>query len=161
MFDIGWTEMLVIAVLAIVVIGPKDLPRVMRGLARIVAKMRALAREFQDGMNELAREAEIEDLKAKVTDMTRIDVDAAARHVIDPQRELDFDAAVSPPQPADADDASAPSATEAPPATSVPQPEVAPAEDEAPDEEAGKPDAGEEPDDPTAGTPPPAEDKTP
>lgn len=159
MFDIGWTEMLVIAVLAIVVIGPKDLPRVMRGLARVVAKMRGLAREFQDGMNELARETEIEDLKAKVADMTRVDVESAAHNVIDPQHQLDLDAAVSPSQPPDpvelSDPASSPS-DDVSPVTSVPQPDLVPAPDE---EEAAESHTDEEtPVAPATEKPSPAED---
>lgn len=85
MIDIGWTEMLVIAVLAIIVVGPKDLPRVMRGMARAMAKMRGLAREFQAGMNELAREAELDEIKAEVESLTKLDLKGRVQNMIDPE----------------------------------------------------------------------------
>lgn len=85
MIDIGWTEMLVIAVLAIVVVGPRDLPRVMRGMARAMAKMRSLAREFQAGMNELAREAELDEIKSEVESLTKVDIKGRVQNMIDPE----------------------------------------------------------------------------
>lgn len=85
MIDIGWTEMLVIAVLAIIVVGPKDLPRVMRGMARAMAKMRGLAREFQAGMAELAREAELDEIKSEVESLTKLDLKGRVQNMIDPE----------------------------------------------------------------------------
>lgn len=64
--EIGWSELLVIAILALVVIGPKDLPRFMRMVGLWIRKARGLAREFQDSMENLAREAEFEDLRKNV-----------------------------------------------------------------------------------------------
>ena len=58
MFEIGWSELLVIAVVAIVVIGPKDLPKAMRAVGGWTAKMKRMAREFQGQFNEALREAE-------------------------------------------------------------------------------------------------------
>jgi sec-independent protein translocase protein TatB len=66
MFDIGWTEMLVIAVVMIVVVGPKDLPKMLRAFGRTTAKMRAMAGDFQKQFNEALREAELEDVKKSV-----------------------------------------------------------------------------------------------
>lgn len=63
MFDIGWSEMLVIALLTLIVIGPKELPRVMRTVGQWVRKAQSLAREFQRGIDEMAREADLEDAK--------------------------------------------------------------------------------------------------
>jgi sec-independent protein translocase protein TatB len=60
---VGWTELLVLAVLAMIVIGPKDLPRVMRTVGRFVGKARAMAREFQSSFEEIAREAEMEEMR--------------------------------------------------------------------------------------------------
>ena len=60
---IGWTELLVIVAIAIVVVGPKDLPILMRTLGRFVGKARAMAREFQDSFEEIARESELEELR--------------------------------------------------------------------------------------------------
>ncbi len=60
---IGWSELFVLAVLALIVIGPKDLPRVMRTFGRFVGKARAMAREFQTSFEEIAREAEMEEMR--------------------------------------------------------------------------------------------------
>jgi sec-independent protein translocase protein TatB len=62
---IGWTELLLVAAIAIVVVGPKDLPILMRTIGRFVGKARALAREFQDSFEEIAREAELEELRTE------------------------------------------------------------------------------------------------
>ena len=63
MFDIGWSEMMVIAILALIVIGPKDLPRVLKSVSYWVRKARSLAREFQSGVDEMIREADLDDAK--------------------------------------------------------------------------------------------------
>jgi len=70
MFDLGWTELLVIAVVAIIVIGPKDLPRALRTFGRWTGKMKGMAREFQNQFNEALREAEIDSVKKQVSDLT-------------------------------------------------------------------------------------------
>jgi sec-independent protein translocase protein TatB len=66
MFEIGWSELLVIAVVAIVVIGPKDLPKAMRAVGGWTAKMKRMAREFQGQFNEAMREAELDTIKKDV-----------------------------------------------------------------------------------------------
>jgi sec-independent protein translocase protein TatB len=66
MFDIGWSEMLMLAVLAVIVVGPKDLPQVLRVVGKWVGKARGMAREFQSGLEDIAREAELDQLKSEV-----------------------------------------------------------------------------------------------
>ncbi|NRG18867.1 twin-arginine translocase subunit TatB [Rhizobiales bacterium] len=70
MFDIGWTELLVIAMIAIIVVGPKDLPKMLRTFGQTVGKLRRMAGEFQSTFNEALREAEqqadIADMKKQV-----------------------------------------------------------------------------------------------
>ncbi len=63
MFDIGWSEMAVIAFLTLIVIGPRELPRVLRTVGQWVRKAQSLAREFQRGLDDMAREADLEDAK--------------------------------------------------------------------------------------------------
>jgi sec-independent protein translocase protein TatB len=63
MLDIGWSELLLIAVVAIVVIGPKDLPDALRTLGRMMTKVRRMAGEFQGQFNQALREANLEDVK--------------------------------------------------------------------------------------------------
>lgn len=63
MFDIGMQEILVIAVVAIIVVGPKDLPGLLRSGAKYVGQLRNMARDFQGQMNEAIKEADLADLK--------------------------------------------------------------------------------------------------
>ena len=63
MFDIGYTELLVIAIVALVVIGPKDLPRVMRTVGQWVGRARGMARHFRSGIDTMMREAELEEME--------------------------------------------------------------------------------------------------
>lgn len=63
MFDIGWSELMLIGVVALVVIGPKDLPKAIYGVGRWVRKARVMAREFQGHIDEVMREAEMDDLR--------------------------------------------------------------------------------------------------
>lgn len=62
-FGIGYTEMFVVAVVAIIVIGPKELPAVLRTLGKSIAKMRGMAREFQGHLDSAMKEAGLEDVK--------------------------------------------------------------------------------------------------
>lgn len=63
MLDIGWSELLVIGALALIVVGPKDLPKLLRNLGRYAAQARGMAREFQRSMEDAAREADLSDMK--------------------------------------------------------------------------------------------------
>jgi sec-independent protein translocase protein TatB len=65
MFDIGYSELLLIAVVALVVIGPKDLPRVMRVVGQWVGRARGMARHFRAGVDTMMREAELEEMEKK------------------------------------------------------------------------------------------------
>src|SRR5215218_5867231 len=65
MFDIGYSELLVIAIVALVVIGPKDLPRVMRTVGHWVGRAREMARHFRAGVDTMMREAELEEMEKK------------------------------------------------------------------------------------------------
>ncbi len=66
MLDIGWSEMLVVAVVAIVVVGPKDLPRLLRTVGGYVGKVRRMAGEFQKQLNDAVRESELDDVRKEV-----------------------------------------------------------------------------------------------
>ena len=65
MFDIAPTELLVVALVALVVIGPKDLPKVMRTVGHWVGRARGMARHFRSGIDTMMREAELEEMEKK------------------------------------------------------------------------------------------------
>lgn len=68
---LGFSEIVVIAVIALLVVGPRDLPLMLRKMGRQMAKMRALANEFRTGFDELARQAELDELKREVDALRR------------------------------------------------------------------------------------------
>ncbi|MGA7486135.1 MAG: Sec-independent protein translocase protein TatB, partial [Xanthobacteraceae bacterium] len=70
MFDVGWSELLLIGIVALIVIGPKELPGALRTLGQWMGKLRRMASEFQGQFHEAMREAEMADLKKQVDDMT-------------------------------------------------------------------------------------------
>lgn len=83
MFDLGWSELLIIGVAALIVVGPKDLPRMLRTLGRYAARAKGVAREFQRAMDDAARQADIEELKE-----VRKDLDAMRSDTYRMQREM-------------------------------------------------------------------------
>lgn len=89
MFDIGWDEMALVAVVALIVIGPKDLPVVLRQVGRWTRKARELAGEFQRGVDDMVRESELAELKGQVEKAT--DPNALRREVektVDPTGDI-------------------------------------------------------------------------
>jgi sec-independent protein translocase protein TatB len=71
MFDFGWTEFLIIGIVALIAIGPKELPGVLRGLGHWIGKVRRMASDFQDQFKEALREAEVADLKKQFDEATQ------------------------------------------------------------------------------------------
>lgn len=66
MFDIAWSELALIGAVALIVIGPKDLPRVMRSLGQWTRRARAMTAEFQRNLDEMMREAELDEIRKEV-----------------------------------------------------------------------------------------------
>ena len=93
MFDIGWQELFIVAVIGIIVVGPKDLPAAIRTVTRYLRKARALARDFQSGLDDVAREAELQDIKKGLDDVSSYDLTKEIENTIDPTgdvtREID------------------------------------------------------------------------
>ena len=97
MFDIGYSELLMIAVVALVVIGPKDLPKVMRTVGQWVGRARGMARHFRSGIDTMMREAELEEMEKKWREENeRILRDHPFAGVADEMKAL---AAPTPPEP--------------------------------------------------------------
>ncbi|TJV21132.1 MAG: twin-arginine translocase subunit TatB [Mesorhizobium sp.] len=84
MFEVGWTEMLVIAIVMIVVVGPKDLPNMLRTFGRTTAKLRAMASDFQKQFNEALKEAELDDVKKSVDELRGMSPMAEIRKQLNP-----------------------------------------------------------------------------
>ena len=84
MFDIGWTEMLVIAVVMIVVVGPKDLPKMLRTFGKTTAKLRSMAGDFQKQFNEALKEAELDDVKKSVDSLKGLNPAAEIKKQLNP-----------------------------------------------------------------------------
>src|SRR4029077_4269579 len=79
MFDIGWGELVVIGIVALIAIGPKELPTVLRTVGQYMGKVRRMASEFQGQFQEAMREAEMADVKKSVDEMT----ESATKHFTD------------------------------------------------------------------------------
>lgn len=84
MFDIGWSEMAVIALVALIVIGPKELPQAMRAASKWLRKARSLAREFQSGVDDMIREADLEDARKAVQSARSFNPEKALEETVDP-----------------------------------------------------------------------------
>lgn len=91
MFDIGWTEMLVIAIVMIVVVGPKDLPRMLRTFGRTTAKMRSMAGDFRKQFDDAMREAELEEVKSTIDSVRRMNPAADVKKALNPMEKAAAD----------------------------------------------------------------------
>jgi len=75
MFDVGMVEMFVIVVLAIIVVGPKDLPKLLRSIGRFVSKVRSMGQEFQTTLKQMSDEIELEEVTRKMNEVGNIPLD--------------------------------------------------------------------------------------
>ncbi|WP_425404731.1 Sec-independent protein translocase protein TatB [Hwanghaeella sp.] len=88
MFDLGWSELLMIAVITVIVVGPRELPRVLRTVMQGMKKLRSIAGEFQSSIDEMAREADLHDLKKKLEDTSKSDWEKEITDTVDPTGEV-------------------------------------------------------------------------
>jgi sec-independent protein translocase protein TatB len=127
MFEVAWSELLIVAIVAIVVVGPKELPGLLRTLGRIIGKLRRQADEFRRQFDESMRDAGGEDLKRELDQLRynnplneiRNTIESAAREVTHPPLSLDTPTATTTP--------AAPAATATEPAPTPAAPVTAPA----------------------------------
>jgi sec-independent protein translocase protein TatB len=132
LFDLGWSELLLIGVVALVFIGPKDLPKALRAAGYWVRKARTLSREFQSSIDQMIRESDLEDIRKEFKQASELNLDQEFRRTVDPTGSLEE--SLKPPElpdffnlnrPAPAADEAAPPA----PAETEPAPaDAAPAE---------------------------------
>ena len=85
--DIGWQELFLIALVTILVVGPKEIPRVLRTVSLWAQKIRGMAREFQSGIDDLAREADLDDFRQELAEAKDFDVGRNIEDMIDPTGE--------------------------------------------------------------------------
>lgn len=88
MFDIGWSELLVIAVVLVVVVGPKDLPGMLRTFGRTTKQLRSMAGDFRRQFDDALREAELDDVKSTVDEVRKLDPRKDIRAAMNPMKAI-------------------------------------------------------------------------
>ena len=88
MFDIGWTELLVIAIVLIVVVGPKDLPPMLRAFGKMTSNLRKMASDFRTQFDQALREADMDDVRQTISDAQRFHPANAIREAINPLKQM-------------------------------------------------------------------------
>lgn len=88
MFDFSWGELLIVGAVALVVLGPKELPNALRTVANLTKSARKLAGEFQSGVNEIVREAELEDARKAAQSISKGSISKAIEQAVDPKGEM-------------------------------------------------------------------------
>ncbi|MFA1624465.1 Sec-independent protein translocase protein TatB [Rhizobium mongolense] len=135
MFDIGWTELLVIAVVLIVVVGPKDLPPMLRAFGKMTQRARKVAGEFRAQFDEALREADLDDVRQTISDAQRLNPANSLREAMNPLRQMGNDIKADLQKTTAVENkAEAPPVTVPAPSMSLPEtpPVVAPAPEAAP-----------------------------
>ena len=82
MFDIGWTEIIVVVIVTILVVGPKELPGLLRTVGKTVGNMRRMAGDFQNQFNEALKEAEMDEVKNTIGDIRKLDPRTAVKDAV-------------------------------------------------------------------------------
>src|SRR5215475_3676091 len=88
LLDMGWSELMLIGIVALVVIGPKDLPKALRVAGFWVRKARTLSREFQSSVEQMVREAELDEMRDQLKKASEINLDQEFRQAVDPTGSL-------------------------------------------------------------------------
>ena len=88
MFEVGWLELLVIAVVLIVVVGPKDLPGMLRTFGRVTTQLRRMAGDFRKQFDDALREAEMEDVRKAASDLKKLDPRNDIRKAMNPMKSV-------------------------------------------------------------------------
>src|SRR5437762_5863814 len=88
MLDFSWSELALIGVVALVVIGPKDLPKALRTAGVWVRKARTISREFQSSVEQMMREAELDEVKKQIESVAAVDIEKEFEKTVDPTGEL-------------------------------------------------------------------------
>jgi len=89
MFDIGWSELLVIAVVTILVVGPKELPGLLRTIGKTIGNLRRMAGDLQGQFNEALKEAELDEVAKTIGDARKLNPSTAVKDAVKKQLALD------------------------------------------------------------------------
>ena len=87
MLDIGWTELLVVAVVLIVVVGPKELPHMLRTFGKTMTQLRRMATDFRSQVDDALKEADLEDVSSAVRDVRKLNPASQLRDAMNPLRQ--------------------------------------------------------------------------
>src|SRR5580658_7531889 len=136
MFDFAWSEIGLIAAVALILIGPKDLPVAIRTITDMIKKARRMASEFQTHVDEMMREANLHEVRDQISAIRNFDVRGEIERHIDPDRSLRDTFAGNPLEPKPASDAIIASAPAGDTAVTElePMPSAAPIEQVAPEQ---------------------------
>jgi sec-independent protein translocase protein TatB len=88
MFDFAWSEIAIIAAVAVVVIGPKDLPVAIRTVTSLIKKARSMASEFQTHVDEMVREANLDEVRNQISEIRNFDIKSEIEKAVDPDHAL-------------------------------------------------------------------------
>lgn len=88
MFDFAWSEILLIGAVALIAIGPKDMPAAIRTVSSMIKKARRMAAEFQTHVDEMVREADLGDVKKAFSDIRNLDIPSLLEKHVDPDRSI-------------------------------------------------------------------------
>jgi sec-independent protein translocase protein TatB len=88
MLDVGWTELVVIAIVLIIVVGPKDLPPMLRTFGKMMTKMRGMAGEFRQQFDEALKEADLDDVRKTLADAQKLNPAHSIREAMNPLRQM-------------------------------------------------------------------------
>jgi sec-independent protein translocase protein TatB len=88
MFDFAWSEILLIGAVALIAIGPKDMPAAIRTVSGMIKKARRMAAEFQTHVDEMVREADLGEVKKAFSDIRNLDIPSLLEKHVDPDRSI-------------------------------------------------------------------------
>lgn len=88
MLDVGWTELVVIAIVMIIVVGPKDLPPMLRTFGKMMTKMRGMASDFRQQFDEALKEADLDDVRKTLADAQKLNPAHSIREAMNPLRQM-------------------------------------------------------------------------
>ena len=99
MFDFAWSEIALIAVVALIAIGPKDMPVAIRAVTGMIKKARRMAGEFQTHVDEMMREADLSEVRSSINDIRNFDIKGEIERTIDADGSLRATFAANPLEP--------------------------------------------------------------